>query len=127
MPTYDFYLICAGPEASKDARRQFLTGILCDDSQTGSVLGITRLDFQREAPNYQLAVRSVLDDLKRDAPELEVLRYTLARAHHAEVERSIEEAFPGATALRQAISRRILGFPQAGADRRSPEGAISCP
>lgn len=108
MPTYDFYLICAGPKASKDARRQFLTGILCDDSQTGSVPGITRLDFQMEAPDYKRAVMSAVHDLKRDEPELEVLRYTLARAHHAEVERSIEEAFPGASALREKISRYIL-------------------
>jgi hypothetical protein len=108
MPTYDFHLICAGPEASKEDRRRFRTGILCDDSEIGSVPGITRRDFRREAPDYKGAVMSAVYDLRRDAPELEVLRYSLAPAHHAEVERSIAESFPMGYALSKSISKAIL-------------------
>jgi hypothetical protein len=109
MSTYAFKLICAGPDAKDEDRSRFRTGILCDDAQIGSVPGITSLDFRREAADYRHAVMSAVHDLKRDAPELEVLRYSLATIHHREVEREIAEHFPAAYALKQKISDHILG------------------
>jgi hypothetical protein len=64
MHTYDFTLILAPPlELTEDlADALFAAG--CDDSTPGTCNGVFSIDFHREAPSLEEAIRSAIEDVR---------------------------------------------------------------
>jgi hypothetical protein len=77
MPTYDFYLICAGPEAAEKARDRAMYDhyVYADtDAHLQGCDGIYSLDCSREAPSLKEAVVAAVDELGRVASDMAVVR-----------------------------------------------------
>ena len=63
MSSFEFTLVLAVPEESEDD-----AGALYAQFDDGSIItsgGVTRIEFDREAPNLREAIRSAIDDVER--------------------------------------------------------------
>ena len=73
MDTYNFTLILDGDVVSEAVlNRLFEAGL--DDGTFGEVDGTPVAEFDREAPSFEEAVVSVIEDIERAGPELRVAR-----------------------------------------------------
>ena len=63
MKEHDFSLILAAPEQSEeDAGRLYESG--CSDGSISTSGGVTRIDFHREAPTLEEAIRSAIANVQ---------------------------------------------------------------
>ena len=61
MPTHEFTLIVEGPDLQDDARINALYELGCDDALVARSNGVQHVDFNREAPSFDDAVRSAIE------------------------------------------------------------------
>lgn len=63
MREYEFTLVLAAPEQSEeDAERLYEAG--CSDGSIGTSGGVTRIDFHRQAPSLEHAIRSAIANVQ---------------------------------------------------------------
>ena len=72
-PAHQFILIVAGPDLQSDAAVAALFDAGCSDALVSRTDGIQYLDFDRDAPNRETAIRSAIADVER-LPDVEVIR-----------------------------------------------------
>lgn len=71
--TYNFVLILEGDVSSVDVLDR-LFGAGLDDATFGEIDGTSMAEFDREAPSFEEAVVSAIEDIERAGPELRVAR-----------------------------------------------------
>ncbi|HWE36096.1 MAG TPA: hypothetical protein VG406_05935 [Isosphaeraceae bacterium] len=73
--TYSFTLVFAGEY--HDLSEEVVDAIFevgCDDSHISICEGVLRIDFDREAPSYRIALTSAIADIERAGVGLELIR-----------------------------------------------------
>jgi hypothetical protein len=65
MDTYAFAINVTGINPDSDDYEVALYEAGCDDAVTAVIVGGMRLDFDREAESYEIAVRTAIRDVKR--------------------------------------------------------------
>ena len=65
MPSHQFTLIVDGPDLQDDSRIEALFEAGCDDAIVGSVDGIQYVDFDRDGPSLDRAVKAAVADLEQ--------------------------------------------------------------
>lgn len=70
MATFSFTLHLTGVDTDRDDYEAAFYGKECDDALLSVVDGQVFLDFDRDAPSYEAAVKSAVSDVERAGAEV---------------------------------------------------------
>jgi hypothetical protein len=80
--TYSFVIYVKGVDVLSDASMDALQAAGCDDATLGAREGARYAAFDREAPNFDEAVASAVQNLTSALPGIEVVRVESERLAH---------------------------------------------
>ena len=122
MAIHHFTLIVDGPDLQEEALIEALFDAGCDDGLVGRSEGNQYIEFDREAPDLEVAMLSAVADVEK-APGVKVARIADAGLVSMARDRCAHRAYPrGGAAPGQGLTRprRVpssrYGSPQSGTD-----------